>query len=76
MNEKELEKCLETFRLRLYQLMNNHDMNQTDLAMAIDISQAAMNKTCKGDTMPRIYTLIAIAKYFNVSADWLLGLDK
>ena len=45
------------------------------LAREIEISPAALSNYANAKQQPNVTTLYKIAKYFNVSADWLIGLS-
>ena len=49
-------------------------MSQQQLASVINVSQQSINKYENHDVEPNIETLCALADYFNVSVDYLLGL--
>ena len=46
-----------------------------DLARAVGVSDATICKWEKGETSPMSYAVIALAQFFGVTADYLLGLD-
>ena len=48
-------------------------MSQQQLADVIRVSQQSINKYENHDVEPNIETLCAIADYFNVSVDFLIG---
>lgn len=48
-------------------------MSQQQLADVINVSQQSINKYENHDVEPNIETLCAIADYFNVSVDFLVG---
>ena len=51
-------------------------MGQNEIAEKIGISPSVLSKLCSGNSKaPSADTVLAIAKYFNVSTDWLLGLS-
>ena len=51
-------------------------MGQNEIAEKIGISPSVLSKLCSGNSKaPSADTVFSIAKYFNVSADWLLGLS-
>ena len=50
------------------------EVSQQELAKKTDLSQSAIAKWELNKTDPTSKGLIAIAKYFNVSIDYLLGL--
>ena len=47
-----------------------------DLANVIHISRQQIKAYEDGDNVPNIETLVALADYFDVSADYLLGRDN
>ena len=48
-------------------------LSQQQLASVINVSQQSINKYENHDVEPNIDTLCAIADYFNVSIDFLIG---
>ena len=65
-----------TFAKRLTQLRTERDLSQRRLAAQLGCSQSAISKYELADNQPDIDFLVAAARYFNVSADWLLGLPE
>ena len=61
------------FRIHVFQLLHENKMSQSDLAEEIDINQSTLNMNLRGLSKPSFYTINAIADYFNISIDWLLG---
>lgn len=57
------------------ELRKEADLTQSELATRLDISQQAISKYEKEERDPDIDVLIRIAKFFNVSTDYLLGLS-
>lgn len=49
---------------------------QDDVAKAIGVSRQALGKWANGETVPDILDFKKLAKYFNVSTDYLLGLTE
>ncbi|WP_078392851.1 helix-turn-helix domain-containing protein [Shouchella patagoniensis] len=64
---------MNSFRVRLKQLREEHNFTQQDLAEHLLISIRQYRRYEKGDYEPNIETLIKLANYFNVSLDYLLG---
>ncbi|MPM70684.1 hypothetical protein SDC9_117641 [bioreactor metagenome] len=64
------------FMTRLYDLREEIDMKQKDLAAMLTIKPSAISKYEKGIAQPSIPTLIKIAEIFHVSMDYLLGLSS
>ncbi len=64
------------FKERLKELRNEINLSQAQLAKELDVSQRCISSWETGFRQPDLKTLEKIAKYFNVSADYLLGLDE
>ena len=64
----------QTFSYRLTALMEEIDMSQVALAKRIDISNVTISRYINGERTPRLDIIIKIAKLFNVSTDYLLGI--
>ncbi len=62
------------FAIVLKELMEENHMTQESLAKAIGYSQRAVSKWIRGQSEPSATAIYKCAKYFNVSADYLLGL--
>jgi transcriptional regulator with XRE-family HTH domain len=58
---------------RLKQLRQTNDVSQQELADLLGISTRAWRFYESGDREPNIAGLIALADYFNVSLDYLVG---
>ena len=58
----------------LKKLRENAKISQKQLADIIHVSQQSINKYENHDVEPNIDTLCAIADYFNVSTDYLIGI--
>jgi len=62
---------------RIKNLREDSDLTQTELASILNISQRAYSYYESGQRMLPPEILIALAKYYNTSTDYLLGLtDK
>jgi len=61
------------FSDKLKQLRNEKKITQVELAKSIGISDRTIIRYEAGVVEPPLSTLITIADYFNVSADYLLG---
>ncbi len=53
-------------------LLDNNNMTQKELAKEINIPAATLNGYIKNHHQPDYQTLITIAKFFNVTVDYLL----
>ena len=60
---------------RLKQLREARHMNQRRLAYELNVSQAMISKYERGEAEPDIGMICSIAKFFHVSADYLVGLS-
>jgi len=66
----------EIFADRLKYLRTEHNLSMLALATAVGLkSKGAINQFEKGLNLPSIETLVALADYFSVSVDYLLGLS-
>jgi len=65
---------IEIFAFRLRELMTESKTSQGELASAIGITRQAVSKYMNSSTLPDCQTLVKIARHFNVSTDFLLGL--
>lgn len=62
------------FATRLRALMKSAKATQQDVAAAVGTTRQAISQYADGSVQPNIEKLYKIAEYFNVSADYLLGL--
>lgn len=62
------------FKDRLKELRIEHNLSQMQLANVLGISQSAIAKWELGKTEPTASAIILVAKYFNESTDYLLGI--
>ena len=67
-----MKDVTDIFSIRLRSLRGSK--NQNDVAKEIGISRGALSYYESGERRPDINTLYAIAKYYNVSSDYLLGI--
>lgn len=63
----------EIFPSRLRQLMEENHTTQTILGDAIDVTRQAIGNYTSGQSSPDWQRLAKIARFFNVSVDWLIG---
>lgn len=59
---------------RLKELRSEKNISQMQLSLATGISQSAIARWELGKSEPTASALIILSKYFNESADYLLGL--
>lgn len=64
------------FDVRLKKLRLQNDMTQLELARKIGVSKSVISAYETGLRLPSFDTLIAIAKTFKISTDYLLGLEN
>ena len=64
------------FKNRLKELRISRNLSQMQLSTKTNISQSAIAKWELGKTEPTASAIIALAKFFNESADYLLGLEE
>ena len=63
------------FKDRLKELRVENNLSQAKLASLTYLSQAAIAKWEKGTRTPSMEYIVILAKYFQVSSDYLLGLE-
>lgn len=63
------------FPNKLKELRISSNLKQSELGERLNVSQVAISKWETGVHSPDIEQLITIAKYFEVSTDYLLGLE-
>jgi len=64
---------MEIFSQRLRELRKEKNLTQKELAEALDMTQRKISYYEMGGSDPSTSTLLKIAKYFDVSVDYLLG---
>ena len=62
-----------SFGERLKELRTANNLSQMQLANILNISQSAVAKWELGKTEPTASAIILIAKYFNETTDYILG---
>ncbi|MCL2220970.1 MAG: helix-turn-helix domain-containing protein [Oscillospiraceae bacterium] len=62
------------FQERIMELINKKNTTRSKMLKDLEINHNAFAKWSKPDAFPDAKNLIKIANYFNVSADFLLGL--
>lgn len=63
------------FRDNLRQLITGRGLTIKGLCEDVNIRAATISRYLSGDRTPDLPYAITIAQYFNVSLDWLLGLN-
>ncbi len=59
---------------RLRSVREDHDLTQADIASLLKTTRQQVGKWETGVQMMGVDKYIALAKYYNISADYLLGL--
>ena len=67
--------CL-TFGEKLRNLREDKDLNQTELGKAVHMTQRKISYIECGKFEPSLDDIVALCRYFGVSADYMLGLEK
>lgn len=60
---------------RLQQLMSERGLSQQRLSYELEVGPSVINRWANGRNAMSASSIITICTYFNVSADWLLGLS-
>lgn len=61
------------FQMRLKELRLEKGVSQVEIAKLLNMSKMAISHWEKGNSEPSIEQLIMLARYFNVSVDYLVG---
>lgn len=64
---------MKSFAIRLKELRKEKELTQQELAKKFNISKSSISMYESGDRMPEYETLEAIADFFNVNLDFLVG---
>ncbi|MBP5242520.1 MAG: helix-turn-helix transcriptional regulator [Clostridia bacterium] len=67
---------MEMFAERLKELRTERGLKQRDLAAALQTTDDSVYSWEKGRSQPSIEMILKICIYFEVSADYLLGLEN
>jgi len=62
------------FRIRLENLIEEKDVTQKQLSIELHLAPTTLNGYINSSREPDFCTLVRIARYFDVSTDYLLGL--
>ena len=63
------------FSLRLKELRQEKGIGQIELAKKLEVSKGIISLWENGQREPNMYSLIKLAKFFNVTIDYLVGLE-
>lgn len=66
---------MSSFKENLKSLRTEANIGQVELAKKLGVSSGIISLWENGLREPGMYSLIAIAKFFNVSLDFLVGLE-
>ena len=61
--------------IRLKELRNQFNLSQLDIARQFNVAQNTVSNWENGNRVPDAEMLRKIADYFNVSIDWLIGIE-
>lgn len=64
------------FSKRLYELRTSANLTQLQLAQKLEVSKQNISDWENGKSETSFSMLIRIAKFFNVSTDYILGLEE
>jgi len=64
------------FGKRLRDLRQEKGLRQSDVARHLEVSSATVTRWENGKQQPDYLVLAKLAKFFGVTADYLLGLEK
>ena len=60
---------------RIREIRLENELNQSDFGKSISVSQDTVSLWENGKSLPNVEVVIAICKKYNISADYLLGLE-
>ena len=63
------------FQENLKRLMSSRGFSMKALSEEVGITAATISRYLSGNRTPDLLQIVKIASYFNVSIDWLLGLN-
>jgi transcriptional regulator with XRE-family HTH domain len=66
----------EIFCQRLRQLRHSHQLTAEQLGKEFDVSKQTVSRWELGERLPPLDVVTALAEYFNVSLDYLVGLSN
>ena len=67
---------MKTYVERIRELREDNDLMQKDLANLLNTTQQVYSRYEKGVTEMPIRHIVTLAKYYKVSADYILGLSN
>ena len=69
-----MSKLKNKFAVRLKELREEKKLSQQKLAIELGYSQGCISRWESGERQPELDDVIAVALFFNVTTDYLLGL--
>lgn len=63
------------FKERLKELREDSGLSMSELANKIGVSTNTISRWERGERIPNLEALVALAKFFKVSTDYLCGLE-
>ena len=63
------------FQKNLRDLIESRGMTNKMLAADVNLTQATITRYLHGKREPELRNVVLLAKYFNVSVDWILGIS-
>ena len=73
--EKTLDYDFSLFSKNLKALLDSRGMTLSSLSDNVNITNATLSRYLLGLRRPSVEYVVALAKYFNVSVDWILGIQ-
>lgn len=70
-----IEIDYEVFRKRLRQLIDSRSTTVKELSYELNITPATLSRYLSGARTPDPLYLVRLSRYFDVSIDWLLGIN-
>lgn len=63
------------FSKRLHDLREDRDLKQEAVAKALNVTRSAYGRYERGEREPQVNFIVNCCNYFNISADYLLGIS-
>lgn len=67
---------MEIFQAHLLELRKKNHLTQPQVAEGVGITTRTYQRYEAGEREPNLSTLVALAKFYNVSLDYLAGLEE
>ena len=67
---------MENIATRIKEIRRDNNLSQSDLGKILSVSQDTVSLWETGNSYPSVQHVIFIAKAFNLSADYILGLSE